>query len=374
MKKSKTSFFKIERLLAVVLSIIMTSCIGQVQTESKESHRSLVTRSIEFDETKDPLFFIDGQLCQHVREIFQDSKGNLWIGTNVYDLMLYNGDSLKYITEKDGFIEGGRVTGIVEDDEGNVWFATAFGLKKYDGKSFTNYNVDDGLANSEIWSLIIDANGVFWIGQNEGLTRYDGKRFENISVPKAAVKDPKIKYAPDRITAIVEDRKGNLWLGTDGYGICKYDGKSFTHFTTEDGLLDNNIHSLMIDAKDDLWIGTFWDGLSKFDGEKFNNFTENKALNGHGIHALFEDNNGDIWIGIKNNGVSKYNGDSFTHYSRELFSNGSILSIYKDHENRFWFGGWGGLFRYDDKSFSSVTKDGPWKSSNQLKSFQDENH
>ena len=117
----------------------------------------------------------------------------------------------------------------------------------------------------------------------------------------------------------------------------------------------------MVDSKDNLWIGTYWDGLSKFDGKQFNNFASNKELSGHGIHAFFEDNNGDIWISIKNNGVSKYNGDTFTHYSKESFSNGSILSIYKDKENRFWFGGWGGLFRYDANSFSSVTKDGPWK-------------
>jgi len=45
----------------------------------------------------------------HLRKIFQDSKGNLWFGTNVYDLMMYDGDTLRYITKKEGF-SGGRVT------------------------------------------------------------------------------------------------------------------------------------------------------------------------------------------------------------------------------------------------------------------------
>ncbi len=50
----------------------------------------------------DPLFFIDGQLCQHVRKIFQDRSGNLWFGTNVYGLMRFDGDTLVYFDEKDG--------------------------------------------------------------------------------------------------------------------------------------------------------------------------------------------------------------------------------------------------------------------------------
>ena len=362
MKNNNILIFGVKLLSATILITTISTCSGQIQKESvRENNELLETSIIEVEKYTDPLFFIEGQLCQHVREIFQDSKGNLWIGTNVYDLMLYNGDSLKYITEKDGFINGGRISGIVEDDKGNIWFGTGFGLIKYDGNLFTTFNESNGLLNSEIWSLIIDSKGVFWMGHTEGLSRYDGNHFENISVPQATVKDPETKYSPNRITAIVEDSKGDLWLGTDGYGICKYDGKSFISYTSENGLAHNTIHSLMMDSKDNLWIGTYWNGLSKFDGEIFGNFETNEEFINQGIHAFFEDDNGDIWIGIKNNGVSKYNGDKFTHYSKESFSNGSILSIYKDKESRFWFGGWGGLFRYDNNSFSSVTKVGPWK-------------
>jgi ligand-binding sensor domain-containing protein len=102
-------------------------------------------------------------------------------------------------------------------------------------------------------------------------------------------------------------------------------------------------------------------GQSRFDGEKFTNFTKKGEISGVEVSAFFEDSNGDIWFGAENKGVYKYDGEDFTHYDQDSFSNGSILSIYKDKESRFWFGGWGGLFRYDNEKFTSVTKDGPWE-------------
>jgi len=361
MEKKRRSFHGIKTLILIILCLTISSCHGQVDSKSKEEkHESLTSNSTEAKNIEDPLFYIDGQLCQHLREIFQDSKGNLWFGTNVYDLMMYNGDILKYISKKEGF-NGGRVTGIVEDSIGDIWFATSSGLYKYDGESFVVFNEENGLLNNEIWSLYLDSKGIFWIGHNDGLSRFDGKVFENIVVPKPEVQEPKTIYSADRITGIVEDKEGNLWLGTDGYGICKYDGENFTHFTIKNGLCDNTIYELMVDSNNNIWIGTFWGGVSKFDGKEFTNFTKNKVIIGDEVGGFFEDDNGDIWFGVENNVVYKYDGTSFSHYYKEEGLDASILSIYKDKESRFWFGGWGGLFRYDGKFFTSVTKDGPWE-------------
>jgi len=343
------------------LLIILSSCSGQVEPKSKvESKKSLVLKSNKAEEFKDPLFFIEGQLCQHLRKIYQDRIGNLWLGTNVYDLMIYDGDSLKYLNEKDGF-NGGRVTGISEDKTGNIWFATGNGLNKYDGKSFTIFKDENGLEESEIWSMYIDSEGIIWIGHTNGLSRFDGETFEKIAIPKPQIKEPNIIYSANRITAIIEDNEGNLWLGTDGYGICRYDGETFKHFTKEDGLCDNTISELMSDSKGNIWIGTFSGGVSKYDGQKFTNYTKDGIIKGDEVGGFFEDNNGDIWFGVENNGVYKYDGKHFSHYYKEQGLDGIILSIYRDKENRFWFGGWGGLFRYNGDSFTPITKDGPWK-------------
>ena len=135
----KYAYIQIYPLL--FLFIFITSCYGQDKTnvpqDSPDSYRD-ESNTITTDTTVkanqpiiqnaeipwvDPLFYIDGQLCQHVRRIFQDRSGDLWFGTNVYGLMRYNGDTLEYFSENDG-LGGGRITAIVEDKEGNVWFGT----------------------------------------------------------------------------------------------------------------------------------------------------------------------------------------------------------------------------------------------------------
>jgi ligand-binding sensor domain-containing protein len=347
-------------LMLVVMTLFVNIGFSQFQTTTDFKKMSQ-SDSIILNKQNDPRFFIEGQLCQHLRKIFQDSKGNLWFGTNNYEVMRYDGNSLKYFTESDG-LNNGRITGIVEDSLGNIWFGTYLGLTKFDGLTFTTLTKEDGLLNNEIWNLIIDKNGLFWIGTNEGLCTFDGSNFEIITFQKATINSPKTIYSNTRISGLVEDHDGNIWFGTDGFGVYKYNGLTFKSFTTENGLCDNVIGDLFIDNNGYLWIGTFWGGVSKYDGETFHNYTYQGEVEGTEVGAFFGDSNGDVWFAVENFGVYKHNGESFTNYNETNGLNtNAILSIYKDKDDRFWFGGWGGLFRFDGVNFVSISENGPWK-------------
>ncbi len=355
--------------------LILLMCLSCGSASNHTSSETVNSEQAEQDsEWVDPLFFIDGQLCQHLRKIFQDSYGNLWFGTNVYGLMRYDGDTLEYFDEGNG-LDGGRITGIVEDQYGNVWFGTASGLHKYipaENSSeihFENYAAKQGLGEKEIWSLMIDREGLFWVGTLKGVYQFDGQSFEPVELPKAAVADTSTIMSFDRITAIIQDQDGGIWFGRDGFGITRMYQDRFEHFTQENGLPSNSIHSLMEDQEGNVWIGSMYGGLARWNDEGITKFPFGNPIKGWEIGALFEDSQSRVWFASENHGIYRYNPDTdlFDHFHKEngLLTDG-ILSIYEDRSGRYWMGGWGGLFRYFPESqdtshlFMPVTKTGPW--------------
>ncbi len=358
----------------------MVSCNGQegktkdsskvltaIQDTTTENSKPYFKQSFE-SAIMEPTFNIDDMVTEFVRTIFQDKSGNIWFGTNREGVIRYDGDYLEKFTIREGF-GGTSVREIAQDKEGNVWFGSSGGLTKYDGKSFTNFSEKDGLINNEIWSLEIDGNGIIWIGTVEGVSRFDGEAFTSFTIPHAPVKNPTHLLSDKRISSIIEDKNGNIWFGTDGFGICKYDPIAsiakgvdvFTHLTKENGLCDNNIADILEDEKGNIWVGTMFGGLSRYDGKSFTNFTQNGIITGKEAYNLCEDKKGNIWFSAENIGVYRYDGRSFTQFNTEdgLATNG-VQSILTDEEGFVWFGTWSGLSLYDGKSFYGIPKNGPW--------------
>ena len=70
---------------------------------------------------------------------------------------------------------------------------------------------------------------------------------------------------------MIEAKNGDLWFGCEGDngGVCRYDGKTFTCFATKDGLPNNSVWSVLEDKVGNIWVGTRATGLSRFDGKSF---------------------------------------------------------------------------------------------------------
>lgn len=126
----------------------------------------------------------------HVRSIFEDSKGRLWIGNNGIGVLLYDGKKTIRFTEEQQLRKADtqgntldRVFSIGEDTTGNMWFGTRdYGLWRYDGKTMKNFTKSDGLASPFIWTIYKSKKGDLWFGGDNpgGVYRFNGKSFERI--------------------------------------------------------------------------------------------------------------------------------------------------------------------------------------------------
>ncbi len=133
----------------------------------------------------------------HVRSIFEDSKGKLWIGNNGIGVLQYDGDTTINFSAVQGLISansqhsGGyrsppksleHVFAIGEDTKGNIWFGDRdTGAWKYDGKSMQNYTLKDGLTATHIWQIYNTKAEKLWFALADGsIFQFNGTSFDRV--------------------------------------------------------------------------------------------------------------------------------------------------------------------------------------------------
>lgn len=293
-------------------------------------------------------------------------------------------------------IGNGNVQCGLQDKAGNLWFGTSDnGLYKYDGTSFRQFLVADGLSSNAINDILEDKDGKIWIGTKDGVCLYDpsthfgsaqhrslrtgGKTFAKILIPLPKNLPPNKNefYQTQIVYDIMQDKAGKLWFATID-GVYVYDGKSFTLFIIDEaanGFLSSNdkAERILEDDAGNIWFGSRTnEGVFRYDGKSITNFKleeltlqfESKQVSHYWAWPQLQDKNGNIWFSNWG-GAYRYDGKTFTSFTKSdglAGYNGLVAKIIEDKNGNLWFGGEGGLSRYDGKSFTCF-KDGlinPW--------------
>jgi len=276
----------------------------------------------------------------------EDDEGNLWVTsfksgaikiTNPYST---NTDSIvfKQFKGQEGLSD--IVFSVTKLKNGTVCFITDVGVKTYNSQKneFSNFVIKDMPSYFQIICMIERKNGDLWFGT------YNGGAYEYIkSESKLKIYDVRDGLAGNWITSLFEDNKNNLWIGTWGGGITTVNQlKQIKSITLEKGLIDDKIRCIEGDREGNILFGTKENGLLLYKGEQFVSFTKDEGLIDNQVWSILDDSE-QTWIAT-NKGISKIkNNKVVKNYN---YNNGlpfeEVRFIKKDNLGNIWIGTWGG--------------------------------
>ena len=281
---------------------------------------------------------VDGLAGLRVEHIVQDREGNLWFATATSGVSRFDGRRWRTFTRGDG-LAGNQVMVAQSGRGGRLWFGTwDGGLCWWDGTGFQNPSEE--VARRPVSHLFEDGAGRLWFVGKENLGYWDGSVLMDLF--------PLYRQfglaAPYTCWGMAEDGKGRLWLGTS-VGVLRYDGSRFEVVFPHES--PQGCTCVAGDGRGGLWLsaaGYLWHG----DGERFTRFHElEESCEVRKIQLDREDR---PWFGLNNNcGVLFADAGGLHSFTEEDGLEGPVCAgMAQDAEDRFWLATWGnGVGCYD---------------------------
>jgi len=304
--------------------------------------------------------------------------GSLWIGTNSGLVQWLNQRSIRYLNGK-------RINFIIQDEKGQIWVT-----KNVPG-DYSNpicrivdtdvrcygYGTGEGAVLAAPVPLAEDASGNLWVGHDTALVRWssgslkvyrpaalqshqgiggvealaaadDGSVWVGVIAPghggglqhmvDGALKPfavPKLNGETLEIGALLIDRQGNLWVGTNNQGVYRIHGTDVDHFGSVDGLSGDSVNQLFEDREGNLWVATS-KGIDMFRDLRVITVTKSEGLSEDNAESVLAARDGTVWIGSEHLQALGRDG-VFSDLGKGLPGN-QVTSLLEDHAGRLWVG------------------------------------
>ena len=292
---------------------------------------------------KDQFENIKGLSSQKVELLYQDSKKNLWIGTQRGLNLSIDQEISKFKT----FLFGknlddplNNIYAMCEDKSGEIWVGTGGGLISMSYKkgvfNFKKVNLLPNSKSGYITTIAKDNRHNTWVGTTNGLYVLNAKR--EISRIFLHAEGNSNSLVHNDIRELMPDENGMMWVGTqNGLSIFNPVTALFTNYQhspeTVGSISHNSIHHLFKDRNKNIWIGTYFGGVNmiypvstKF--KVYRNSQSSTSISGDVVSAVAEDTQGYLWVGTEGAGLNYFNKTSnyFKSYKHDPANPTSISS------------------------------------------------
>lgn len=315
---------------------------------------------------------LHGLTGNHVRELFTDAHGGVWIATYFGGVNYWDDKQMNFrmIEERSGTqLSYNVVSTIVEDAKSNIYFGTeGAGINILDPVTNQFSKIDElafGNPIGTVKDLVFTGNKKLWIATfNRGLI-YLNLRTKAFKEYRSKNYDPNT-VATDQLLSLAMAHDGRMWIGTLNKGLDLFDPKegTFINFQAQESrsIPSNNVRALLVNSSGDLYLGT-GSGLCKlsrqvYDSGKFDfEFydLEGGRLDNLYIHDIIEDRKNNIWVGAHNSGLYYLEGQEIHPVNLKGIT--TVFAIAEDKEGTLWLSSEEGVVSYDPATGNQETFD-----------------
>ncbi len=303
----------------------------------------------------------DGLPTYHTTVVLPDRDGSVWIGT-ARGLVHMLGQQKEVLTPQHG-LTGWYITSLVRDRDGAVWVGTGHGLSRIT-RTGSRYRVHtlfhSGDSTHRVLSLFVDRRGWVWMGTEWDVRVWNGQRiFRFHRLYRWIGRRPTVR-------AIYRDRYGDLWAGLWWDGLVRLrvritpDGQIVWRFRKwyrrADGLPDERIRAIYEDHRGNLWVGTREGGLVQIIRrgprvQQLRVWTTADGLLSNAVLCITEDRAHRLWIGTGlGYNIVRVHGDRIVHVGRLTIDEGlighTVMDCTWDMHGRLWTATFTGVTRF----------------------------
>lgn len=301
-------------------------------------------------------------------DLMVDNSGILWIGADFSGVDKVNQLTSAFTNySRKSWLKtnypGGSPRQLKPMPDGYIWFSTRNGYYKWlpgTNNFKTIYKASNMLRSNSAFD--VDSAGVMYFSAENGFSVLDTKR--NKLKHYSSIPGDTNSVSSNRITRILQDHTGIVWIGTEDHGICTFDPathkfKRYPYIVnnamirTHGPLDDLTVNCLYEDQSGTVWVGTNYGGLNRFNRQtgRFESFLYAGDKRVVCVTTLYEDAKGRFWVGSYLDGLYTFDRQSGRYTSNYSEENGllfnSITSITADQTGKIWVFSLRGLSRID---------------------------